>query len=62
MADFPYERDVIFDLKVPVIDFSFSGNNLRFDMNVFSNVYTHNANEKRDELYISRIDGKQSAI
>lgn len=57
MAGFSENRDVIFDVKIPTINFSLSGNNLRFDMNLFSNVYTYNSMEKRDELYIDRIDG-----
>lgn len=58
MADYSDNRDVIFNLKIPTIDFSFNENNLRFDMNVFSNVYTYNSIDRRDELYIDRIDGK----
>lgn len=52
MNQFPDDRDVIFDLKVPSINFTFNENRLRFVLDIYSNVVTHNTIEKRDELYI----------
>lgn len=60
MAFFKDERDVIFNLKVPKIDFLLTNSSLRFEFPLFTNVYTYNTIEKRNELYIERIDGKMS--
>jgi len=57
MNKFPDDRDVIFDLKVPSINFTFNEDQLRFVADLYSNVVTHNTIEKRDELYIERVDG-----
>ena len=61
-AEFQDNRDVIFNLKAPSIDFEFNNDKMRFIADLYSNVVTHNSIDKRDELYIQRADGKNMVI
>jgi hypothetical protein len=42
MNNFPDDRDVIFELKVPSLDFSFKDNRMRLIADIYTNVVTHN--------------------
>ena len=57
MTKFPEDRDVIFDIKIPSLDFNFVEDKMKFSFSMFSNVVTHNPVDKRDELYLERADG-----
>ena len=47
MIEFPDERDVIFNVKIPTVDFSFNGNSLKFILKMFADVATYNTIDRR---------------
>ena len=48
MSKFPDDRDVIFNFKVPSINFGFNEGHLKFVIDIYTNVVTHNSIDKRD--------------